>query len=392
MSRSRRTFTALAAVATAIVGAGFAAPSAVADTVLLAPHMLMPDGTIKDDMGVLIGDDGRIQRVESLADLADHPRAVRLPEGSVLSPGLIDLASSAGAFGHLGDGTEVMDPDASAVESFDPHAPGAVAALEAGVTSVMIVPGFSGLVDGVSATVRTTPAADGSADVLVAEGSMMLGMGGPALATDLGPTSRSGAMPVLRRAMRNAGDGDDRMARMAGGQIAVVARVEQAEDASAMLRLLDRADLVPVIAIGGAAVEIAEEAADYGATILTGPYGMTSSERLLSGAAACNEAGTPVAFIGGSPAGSPHGLRITAALAAASGMPAADARRGMTSISARVAGCADRIGAIRVGRHADLVVFSGDPLRLDTRVLEVMVAGRTVHRASHAHHDSGDAR
>jgi imidazolonepropionase-like amidohydrolase len=47
----------------------------------------------------------------------------------------------------------------------------------------------------------------------------------------------------------------------------------------------------------------------------------------------------------------------------------------MTSQAAEVAGVADRVGAIRPGADADLVVFSDDPLRLDSRVLEVYVDG-----------------
>jgi imidazolonepropionase-like amidohydrolase len=40
-----------------------------------------------------------------------------------------------------------------------------------------------------------------------------------------------------------------------------------------------------------------------------------------------------------------------------------------------VAGVADRVGVLAEGKDADVVVFSGDPLRLDSRVLEVYLRG-----------------
>ncbi len=63
-------------------------------------------------------------------------------------------------------------------------------------------------------------------------------------------------------------------------------------------------------------------------------------------------------------------------------MDPAKARQAMTSTAAAVAGVADRVGAIRPGLDADIVVFSDDPLRLDARVLEVYIDGVRVYDAS----------
>ena len=88
-----------------------------------------------------------------------------------------------------------------------------------------------------------------------------------------------------------------------------------------------------------------------------------------------------VAFRGGFPESPPEALRITAALAVRYGMEPAAARRAMTIAPAKIAGVAGRVGAIAPGRDGDLVVFSGDPLRLDKVVLEVYVRGVRVYDA-----------
>ena len=74
-------------------------------------------------------------------------------------------------------------------------------------------------------------------------------------------------------------------------------------------------------------------------------------------------------------------LRITAALAVRYGMDPAKARRAITGLPAIVTGVPKRIGSIKEGMDADLVVFSDDPLQLDARVLEVYIDGVRVYRA-----------
>lgn len=61
------------------------------------------------------------------------------------------------------------------------------------------------------------------------------------------------------------------------------------------------------------------------------------------------------------------------------GQPAMDALVQATSIPAESIGLADKIGSIKVGMEADLIVLDGDPLRDITalnRVLFVMKGGK----------------
>jgi len=368
------------ALTACLLGGAVAAPAA-ADTALLAPLAVMPDGSLRPDVGVLVDDDGVVRRVTTADELADHPNARRLPEGSVLSPGMIDLASFAGVWRANISAGDTIDPDTSVIDGFDPHGPGVSAALEAGITALMLAPSMNGLVDGACATVRTAPGRDGS-HVLDPACAMAMTMGEPAFSTTLGPFTRSGAMPVLREVLAAAADApDSRLGRVVSGDMPVVALVTEPEDASAMLRLLGRVGVVPTLVHTVDALDIAEEVGAAGGAVIVGPYDMSAEPRVLAGAAALADAGARVAFRAGLPATGPERLRLTAALAVRHGLAPEAARRGLTSEAAAIAGVADRIGSIAVGRHADFVVFSGDPLRLDSTVLEVHVAGRPAHRA-----------
>ena len=55
-----------------------------------------------------------------------------------------------------------------------------------------------------------------------------------------------------------------------------------------------------------------------------------------------------------------------------------DALRAVTIVPARIAGLDDRIGSLRVGKDADLLVTDGDPLDYRTKVTAVYIDGKQV--------------
>ncbi|MCA9002894.1 MAG: amidohydrolase family protein, partial [Planctomycetes bacterium] len=56
----------------------------------------------------------------------------------------------------------------------------------------------------------------------------------------------------------------------------------------------------------------------------------------------------------------------------------------VTLVPARVLGLEDRIGSVEVGKDADLVLWSGPPFELTSRVLAVWVSGTPVTQSSSA--------
>jgi imidazolonepropionase-like amidohydrolase len=59
-------------------------------------------------------------------------------------------------------------------------------------------------------------------------------------------------------------------------------------------------------------------------------------------------------------------VRQAAGNAVSHGMPFADGLAAITRIPAEIFGVADRFGSIAVGRSADLVMWSGDPLEVSS--------------------------
>ena len=93
------------------------------------------------------------------------------------------------------------------------------------------------------------------------------------------------------------------------------------------------------------------------------------------------EAGVPMAIQSGYEPYVPKTrvVLFEAAMAAANGLSFEQALAAITSGAAKVLGIADRAGSIRPGRRADLVFFDGDPLEPASRVVRVMVGGKTVY-------------
>ena len=71
-------------------------------------------------------------------------------------------------------------------------------------------------------------------------------------------------------------------------------------------------------------------------------------------------------------------LGVCAGLAVREGLPHEEALRAITIGPAQICGIDDRVGSIRVGKDADLVLFPGDPLTVAARPRAVFVGGHRI--------------
>ena len=71
-------------------------------------------------------------------------------------------------------------------------------------------------------------------------------------------------------------------------------------------------------------------------------------------------------------------LPLCAALAVKSGMTPESALASITSRAAEIAGIADRVGSLAPGKDADIVITSGHPINLLSRVRAVFIEGERV--------------
>ena len=75
-----------------------------------------------------------------------------------------------------------------------------------------------------------------------------------------------------------------------------------------------------------------------------------------------------------------HFLVHQATLAVKEGLDRETALRSITINPARVMGVDDRVGSLAVGKDADLVLWTGDPLDVMQRAITVWIGGREVYR------------
>jgi imidazolonepropionase-like amidohydrolase len=98
----------------------------------------------------------------------------------------------------------------------------------------------------------------------------------------------------------------------------------------------------------------------------------------LSTGAVLEQAGVPCAFHTDDPVTDSRLFLRCAALGVRGGMSRPKALEALTLAGAKMLELDGRIGSLEPGKDADLVVLSGDPLALRTKVLETWVEGRKV--------------
>lgn len=315
---------------------------------------------------LIIIDGGSISSVAVDGESAGDLRIVTY-EGAVVSPGLIDVHAALGADGQLSERQSAVQPQANARDAFDRYHREFGRAARAGVTCLGLSPDDSNLVGGRIAICKTS-GADGGPYVLSDSGPMKLSLSPAVFRRDREPTSRGGAVAMLRKSIEPAwGARTVFVATPSGADVLTMLRM--ARDYELKLVLMHQVD------VRGVGVEIATAKAG----VIVGPLGWSTSPRVATAAGLLEKKDVAVAIAGGLPAAAADSLRLGAALAARNGLSLAAARRAITSVPAEFLGVADRVGAIEKGRDADLVIFSGDPLDLRSRVLAVYIDGRLVH-------------
>lgn len=339
---------------------------------LRAEKWVGPDGGLHDD-GLVVIQDGRIQQVggEAPAD------ARVLAFEGVLSPGLVDAYGSLGARGELAELASAVEPDAQARDALDRYRNNVDKALAAGVTTFTVTPNDENLVGG-QVAICAPGVADGWPEVLDAEGVLKLSLSSEAYKGDREPTSRAGAVALLRRTLAQAAKPDARgpLAELMAGQRRAVLSAPTAPDVIAGLRMIDEHELPAALVHQHDAQAVAPLLAAAKVAVVVGPYDLYSSRRDARAAGVFEDAGVEVVLAGGLPQAPADSLRLGAAIAVREGLSPEAARRAITSAAAEMLGTGQELGSLAPGRRADVVVFSGDPLDLRSRVVAVFVGGQ----------------
>ena len=143
----------------------------------------------------------------------------------------------------------------------------------------------------------------------------------------------------------------------------------------------DEFNLRTVLVGADDAFRLAELLASKGVSAVTGPEFVRTVERTeVNLPLALAVRGVPVGFQSQATTGARQ-LPMAVAYAVRHGLGADDALRGLTSGAAKLFGIDETVGTLAVGKDADLVVLSGSPFELSTRVLAVMIDGEWVYQS-----------
>lgn len=167
-----------------------------------------------------------------------------------------------------------------------------------------------------------------------------------------------------------------------GGRVVVA--VDRAADIRQLLRWAARHKVKIAILGGAEAWKLASELAAADVAVFVNPLDNLPASFDQIGATAENAtrlaaAGVAVGFSqNGDGSHNARKIRQVAGTAVANGLPWEVGVAGLTSVPAKVFGVADTLGSIAVGKRADLVLWSGDPLEVNAVATQVWFDGKPI--------------
>ncbi|HXZ65318.1 MAG TPA: amidohydrolase [Streptosporangiaceae bacterium] len=159
----------------------------------------------------------------------------------------------------------------------------------------------------------------------------------------------------------------------------------RADDIATGLRIAEEFGYRLVIDHGTEAHLIADILAARDIPVVIGPLLTSRSKvelrnRSLATPGRLAAAGVTIAITTDHPVVPIHFLAYQAGLAVKHGLDRDTALQALTINPARIVGIDDRVGSIEPGKDADLVIWSGDPLDVQSRVERALVDGEEIYR------------
>ncbi len=159
----------------------------------------------------------------------------------------------------------------------------------------------------------------------------------------------------------------------------------RADDIATALRIADEFGYELVIDHGTEAHLLADILAAKDIPVIIGPLFTSRSKvelrnRSLANPGKLAAAGVTIAITTDHPVVPINFLAHQAALSVKHGLDRDTALRALTINPARIVGIEDRLGSLEPGKDADLVIWSGDPLDVLSRVTRALINGQEIYR------------
>ncbi len=352
-------------------------------------------------------------------------RDVAVPEGvpvvdargSWVLPGFVEAHAHLGVHeegeGWAGaDVNEMTDPDGAALRALDAiniEEEGFRDALLGGVTAAVVKPGSGNPIGGQTVAVKTWGGRTVDEQVFRERVSVKAALGenpkrvyGDKKAL---PSTRLGVAKVIRDAFVRAQNyiakrdhalaegkpverdlGLEALAAVLEGELIWDQHTHRHDDIATAIRLAEEFGYRLVVNHGTDGARIADVLAEKDVPVIFGPMLTSRSkvelrDRDIANLVRLAEAGVKVAITTDAPVVPINFLVHQASFAVKEGLDRDVALRALTVNPAQMLGLDDRVGALRPGLDGDVVVWSGDPLDVFSRVQRVFITGTEVYSA-----------
>jgi imidazolonepropionase-like amidohydrolase len=343
---------------------------------LVRASLLVKNGKIVDAVARPTND-----AKETFLDQADSVRD--FGKNAVLTAGFVDVHTHAGSDGELAEPVESFTPELRASRAYDAWASAWKRITARGVTSAVLAPDDRNLAGGIAAFVDPGLAAGSDAD-----NYFKMSLTGAALNRERRPTSLMGAADYLREratelqnlAPAKMTPAQRALAAVIGGGQSVGIACSTVREIHAALDATTTYQLRTFLIHADEAEECLARIVGAKVPVVLRPLGLQSSRKQLRLPGVLQKAGVAFAFAGENDqdSGLP-GLQTSLAIAVRQGITAADALASVTTRPAQIAGQSKRVGTLFTGRDADILVWSGEPWDLRSRLLAVIRNGTILH-------------
>ena len=378
--------------------------------------LLIKNGHIKPitspefDGCVLVGDDGKIlELAENIA--APAGAEVIDAEGRLVTPGCVEAHCHIGLDGiatreaDYNENLNPITPNVQALDGIDPTEEGLKDAIKGGVTCGCVTPGSSNILGGYACAIKFH--GKRVDDMVVKNPAAMKGAMGKNPKKRHGetnkkpPVTRMGIAAMLREELQKAVNYRDAKAAgknpsydakmeamlpVVNGELTLKIHAHRSDDLFTAIRIAKEFNLKISLDHVTDGALIAEELAKENIPLIVGPsWGKKSKQELdnktYATAAALQKAGCKICITTDAPVMPIDKLPLTAGLCAAEGLPIEEAWKAITINPAQVLEIADRVGSLEVGKDADIVIWTADPLTtIGGRAYTTIVDGKVVYQ------------
>lgn len=367
------------------------------DEVIESGYIRTKDAVIED-----IGDMSSFQ-LQKNEDVIDA-------KGAWVLPGLIDPHSHIGIteekWGIIADdcneATNPVTASLRAIDAINPMDPAFHEAIKAGVTSVMVGPGSANVVGGLFAFIKTQGRCIDHM-IMKFPAAMKIAFGeNPKTAygdKDQYPSTRMATAALLRQTLQAAVQykKDKENGKLEkedfelepwlpvlNHEIPMKAHAHRADDILTAIRIAKKFDVDITIDHGTESHLIVDEVKASGFPVIVGPD-LTSRSKLevknmnFKTNNVLYNAGILFSITTDHPVSMVQYLPICAGFAVKHGLPLMEGLKAMTIHAARISRVEDRVGSLKKGKDADIVIFSGNPMEVFTETLFTIMNGEVVY-------------